>query len=237
MKRVATGIPGLDDMLGGGLPAGRPYLVAGGAGTGKTVMGVQFLLEGAIRGERCVYITLEEPVSELRENMLSFDWDISKIDFIDMSPELTPEEISESALTDKNMAILDEFRLKQKIVELTEKNPPDRLVFDSVTMLLSMYRNIYDARRELLLIMKRLSENNVTSLFISETPLDINRNQFIFEAFLARGVIKLYAVNINGERRRGIQIEKMRGTRYDEHIRPIQITGKGIIVHADSIMV
>jgi circadian clock protein KaiC len=63
---VATGVPGLDDILGGGLPPGRFYLVEGDPGTGKTTLALQFLLEGARRGERTLYITLTETADELR---------------------------------------------------------------------------------------------------------------------------------------------------------------------------
>lgn len=236
MEKVKTGIPGLDKMLEGGLPENRPYLIQGGPGTGKTILCMQFLLEGSVNGEKCVYISLEEPEKELIENMAQLDFSIDNLIILDLSPDTQLADMTDSALAEKNMAIMDEFNLKQKIEELIEKEKPDRLVFDSITMFSKMYQSDYDARREMLLLMRRLSLAGCTSVFISEDAAKIHEPVTNQAGFLSRGIIKLYSVNDRGERRRGVQIDKLRGTAFDEQIRPIQITGKGIVVHADSVM-
>ncbi|MGD0588592.1 MAG: ATPase domain-containing protein, partial [Thermoplasmata archaeon] len=84
--RVPTGVPGLDRMLGGGLMAGRPYLVTGGTGSGKTLLGLTFLLEGVRRGEEVLLVAVDEPPGEIVENVRSFEWDLSAIKTLDANP-------------------------------------------------------------------------------------------------------------------------------------------------------
>ena len=83
---VATGLPGLDDILAGGLPRGRFYLVEGDPGTGKTTLALQFLLEGAGRGERTLYVTLTETADELRAVARSHGWSLDGIDLSEIRP-------------------------------------------------------------------------------------------------------------------------------------------------------
>lgn len=72
MGRISTGVEGLDEMLQGGLIPGRTYLVKGGPGSGKTTLGVQFIMEGVKNGEKCLYMTLEESPKSLKENVAKF---------------------------------------------------------------------------------------------------------------------------------------------------------------------
>ena len=87
-NRVPTGIPGLDRMLGGGLRPGRPYLVTGGTGSGKTILGLTFLLEGIRNGEEVLLVAVDEPPSEIVENVRSLGWDLSAVKTLDANPGL-----------------------------------------------------------------------------------------------------------------------------------------------------
>src|SRR5208282_3870197 len=84
--RVPTGIPGLDRMLGGGLIAGRPYLVTGGTGSGKTLLGLTFLLEGMRRGEELLLVAVDEPPNEIVEHVRSLAWDLCSFKTLDANP-------------------------------------------------------------------------------------------------------------------------------------------------------
>jgi circadian clock protein KaiC len=86
LSRMSTGVPGCDEILGGGLIAGRSYLIGGDAGAGKTIFSLQWLLDGACRGERCMYITLTEPAADLQLNVTRFGWDLKQIEIIDLTP-------------------------------------------------------------------------------------------------------------------------------------------------------
>src|SRR6201996_1086649 len=84
--RLATGVQGLDDILGGGLPKGHLYLVEGDPGTGKTTLALQFLLEGAAKQERGMYVTLSESKEELEEVAASHGWTLDSIVLFEMIP-------------------------------------------------------------------------------------------------------------------------------------------------------
>jgi circadian clock protein KaiC len=88
-RRVATGVPGFDEILHGGLPENRVYLIEGDSGTGKTTMAIQFLLEGARRGERGLHVALSESKSELESVAASHGWSLEPIDIYEFS---TPQE-------------------------------------------------------------------------------------------------------------------------------------------------
>src|SRR5438445_10953236 len=83
-ERVPTGVPGLDEVFGGGVPAGRIYLVEGEPGAGKTTLALQFLLDGARRGEPCVHVLLSETAEELRAVAASHGWDLKGIEIVDL---------------------------------------------------------------------------------------------------------------------------------------------------------
>ena len=76
MNRIQTGIAGLDDILGGGLPPRRLYLIQGDPGAGKTTLALRFLLEGVKRGERVLYVTLSETLEELGDIARSHGWSL-----------------------------------------------------------------------------------------------------------------------------------------------------------------
>ncbi len=88
MERVKTGVVGLDTMLNGGFLPGRPYVVSGPTGSGKTVMGAQFLLEGLQQQEACLLVTLDEPPIEVKSNMATFGWNLDRLKILDATPDV-----------------------------------------------------------------------------------------------------------------------------------------------------
>ena len=80
MNRITTGITGFDDLIEGGFPEGRSFLVSGGTGTGKTIFAVQYLINGAMQGEPGVYLTLDERPNLIREDMLRFGWNLRQFE-------------------------------------------------------------------------------------------------------------------------------------------------------------
>ena len=95
LDRINTGISGLNDILGGGLPPGQMYLLEGDPGTGKTTLAMQFILAGVKRGEKALYITLSESKAELEGSAVSHGWDVEQLpieEFIPAEASLTPEQ-------------------------------------------------------------------------------------------------------------------------------------------------
>lgn len=222
MQRISTGILGLDKMLKGGLIKGRPYLVMGGPGAGKTIMGFQFLMDGLKANESALYITLDEPYNELRENMALFGWDAKKVRILDLSPE--SREGADTTTLNYLFDELDRELKGQKHV---------RVVLDSLTTLQMLEEKPVAARRRVLSLMKMLNEAGCTSMFISEAVDE----SISMESFLARGVLRIHTSKKTGEKLRAISIDKFRGTAYDEHIRPMHITEKGIHVDEDEVVI
>ncbi len=226
MRRVKTGIVGLDKMLLGGLIAARPYVIGGPPGSGKTILGLHFLLQGIRDGINGLYISLSEPAPEIRDNMGAFGWDISKVRILDVTPEggtgvwvLPSDGFLESMRF--NIANLNSLISTEITVHRI-----GNIVIDSITALKELCERERDVRVDLLSLMNYLSENKCTSLLISESKGEI----VDVESFLARGTIRLQTVFVEGKRKRSIVIEKMRGTGFDEQARPMKITERGIEV-------
>src|SRR5688572_19849324 len=109
--RASTGVHGLDDVLAGGFPRGQMYLVQGNPGAGKTTLGLQFLRDGAAKGERCVYVVLSESELALRRLGRSHGWDLRGIDVVesndqDPSSEYTIFQPSEVELGETSRSLL-----------------------------------------------------------------------------------------------------------------------------------
>ena len=83
--RQETGVAGLDEILRGGLPSNRLYVVEGDPGSGKTTLALQFLLEGARRGQKCLYVTLSETLEELHDVAVSHGWDLSGLHLLELN--------------------------------------------------------------------------------------------------------------------------------------------------------
>jgi circadian clock protein KaiC len=222
LRKIRTGIPGLDKMLNGGLIDGRPYLITGGPGAGKSIFVMQFLMQSIRKGEESLYITLEEPYDEIRQNMAQFGWDTRPVRILDVSPE---------AGTKEGPDMYSLSYLEEELVRELKNHNHKRVGLDSTSTLRMLEESPLGGRRRILSIMKLLTEAACTSLIICETA----DNSPSMEAFLARGVIRLYTTTTAGEKIRAIGIEKMRGTPFDEHIRPFTISNHGITVAADEI--
>lgn len=221
MDRISTGVPGLDNMLKGGLIKGKSYLVKGGPGSGKTTLASQFIHQGVASGEKTLYITLEESSEEIIEEMEVFGLDLSPVTFVDASPGGNLTIFSEMFFSD---FALDLSNLKSIIERFSKENRPSRIVIDPITMLEVGCRSEIDYRRDLLSLMKLLRETGATSLITSE------RTEEAIEDFLVSGVIELLTSTDSGRIVRGIMIKKLRGSDFDEVIRPYRFTERGIEV-------
>ncbi|MBU7014246.1 MAG: hypothetical protein HXS52_09925 [Theionarchaea archaeon] len=231
MKKVKTGVAGLDKMLNGGLIAERPYLVSGVPGAGKSIFGMQFLMQAVQEGKSGIYITMEERKRGLKQNFEVFGWDIDKVRVVEATPELGNnmwEIRAEASFINMtlNMNNLTDT-IRQHLV-----SGVDRIVLDSITTLKMLYPSQVDARREILSMIHFLTDTGCTSLLLAE-KWDDGRSM---ESFLAEGSIELRIIEEKGIKKRAIEIKKMRGTDFDEQWRPMKITRQGIIVYADEAL-
>lgn len=229
MKKVKTGVDGLDKMLEGGLVTGRPYLVSGGPGAGKTILGMQFLFAGVAENEKSLYVSMEEKKENLSQNMILFGWDVSKLRVMEATPEIGNPlwEIKGGEAPFFDMTLSMQNLLKA--IESEIEGGVSRIVVDSLTSLKVLYTSSFEARREMLALMHFLTDKRSTTLLLSETFMGGSE----MECFLSDGVINLRILEDRGIKKRACEIQKMRGSSFDEQIRPMKITGHGIVVYPE----
>lgn len=237
MIKVPTGVKGLDEMLGGGLPSGRCILVCGGPGSGKTILGIQFLYTGAIEfDEKGLYVSLGESPIHLKEDMSSLGWDIKKLEkngklvIVDASPLRTiPGQVTIGNLSigrrDFKMLSLIEI-IKKRAEEIGVK----RIVIDSISSLILQYPEDSERRNAILDLFETVSDLGTTSLITNELRATALEREIQAEEFLSHGVIVFHTFNDGGRLIRAIQIEKMRGIPHDHELRPYRICKGGIEV-------
>lgn len=209
-ERVSTGIGGLDHLLRGGLPAHRIHLVEGHPGSGKTTLGLQFLLEGARLGESCMYITLSETAEELRANAASHGWDLSAIHLQEVQPaeNLRPEE----QYTLFHPSEIELGDLSRNVFEAVETFKPARAVLDSVSDMRLLARDSLRYRRQILGLKQFFVGRGCTLLLLNETSASDTDAHI---QSLAHGVIRLeQSVHDFGVARRRLEIVKLRGVSY-----------------------
>ncbi|MBU4246336.1 MAG: ATPase domain-containing protein [Nanoarchaeota archaeon] len=216
--RVSTGIIGLDKMLLGGFPSGSCILITGGAGTGKTTLMLQFIWEGLKNGENCIYITLEEPIEDLRADAMQFGWDLMKYE---KTGQLRIEIYDPFELTDINLRLKD----------LITTNNYRRVAIDS-TSLFGMYiKDEYKIRKGLFSLVSAIKSSNCTAVLSSEITEDSKLlSRYGVEEFVVDGVIVLRYLAMGSTVNRTLEVRKMRRTSTSEGIKSIEMTSKGIVV-------
>lgn len=237
IERVATGIKGLDEMLGGGLPMGRCILVCGGPGSGKSTFGVQFLFMSATHhNETGLYVSLGESPARLKENMMGFGWEIEKLEknkrlsIVDASPIRTIQakvKIGDFNFGKRDLTALSIGAIiKTKAQEIEAK----RIVIDPITSLILQYPEVSERRNAILDLLELVTNLGATTLLMTELRATALEREIQAEEFLSEGVIVFHAFSKDGKIVRAIQIEKMRGIPHDHELRPYKILGNGIEV-------
>ncbi|HSC08152.1 MAG TPA: ATPase domain-containing protein [Steroidobacteraceae bacterium] len=227
-ESLLTGVDGLDDVLQGGLPAGRLYLIEGDPGSGKTTVGMQFLLEGARRGERCLFITLSESEEDLRYTASAHGWKLDGIDFM----EVIPSEESLGPDSSYRMYHPSEVELGETIKSVfgqAERIRPRRVIIDSVSELRLLAANPLRYRRQVLALKRYFARHGTTVVFTDD---QIGAEQDVHLHSLAHGVITLERVIPEyGTMRRRLQVGKLRGRAFREGYHDFAIRRGGVVVY------
>lgn len=231
-ERAATGISGLDEILGGGLPANRTYLVQGEPGVGKTTLGMQFLIEGVRRGERGVYVALSESEVEIRDIARSHGWDLEGIAIVEL--HATQEDLEADAqYTFFHPSEIELSDTARTILEEVERVAPKRIVFDSLSEMRLLARDSLRYRRQLLSLKKYFTEIGCTVLLLDvhTSHRDTPRDEFQLET-LAHGFLQLeqHAPEYGVQRRR-LKVGKLRGLSYQEGYHDFRIVRGGLEVY------
>jgi len=238
VERVETGIPGMDEVLGGGIPKRNVVLLSGGPGTGKSIFGQQFLYHGLKNGEPGVLVALEEHPAQIKINMAQFGWDVRPY-----------EEEGRFAIVDAFTGGIGEYAKRERYVV---RDPTDvaslvdvlrgavrdlraeRVVIDSVT---SLYLTRPVVARSTVMQLKRvLSGLGCTSILVSQVSVTERGFGGPGVEHAADGIIRLDLDEFEGQLYRSLIVWKMRGTAHSMRRHPFEITDKGIVVYPDKVL-
>ena len=234
---IKTGVESFDKLFFQGIPKGNSVIIAGGPGTGKTILTLQIANYSCLQGKKCLYISFEESEQRLKEHMEGFGW--------------KPEELEARGLL--RIKRFDPFKLSRTIEGLLAKAKgelmidigieellpkgfkPEIIMVDSISALAAAFIAGSDTYRIYIEQLFRFFEAvKATSFLISETedaPKKLSDSGV--EEFLADGAVIMYYLKQGNNRERAIEILKMRGAKHQEKIVAMQITEKGIVVYPE----
>ncbi len=227
LLKCPTGIKGLDEITGGGLPQGRPTLVCGTAGCGKTLLGMEFLVRGATQySEPGVFMAFEETAQELTQNVASLGWDLEQlmiqeklaIDYV----HLEPHEIEETGEYNLDGLFI---RLASAIASVNAK----RVVLDTIEVLFAGLSNASIVRSELRRLFRWLKAKGVTAIITGERG-DNTLTRHGLEEYVSDCVIRLDQRVQDEISTRRLQIVKYRGSAHGSNEYPFLIDENGISV-------
>lgn len=208
MPKARTGVPGLDDILLGGLAAGRIFLLEGSPGTGKTTMALSFLLEGARLGERGLYITLSETEQELRAGAESHGWRLG--DSIEIFEVVPPESLLDA---DQQQSLLYASDLElgettKLIFDAVERSRAKRVVVDSLSEIRLLAQSSLRYRRQILALKHYFARHGATVLLLDDLTAD-TLDKTVHS--VAAGVVRLEEMTPDyGAERRRLRVIKYR---------------------------
>jgi KaiC domain protein len=227
--RVPSGVAGLDEMLGGGIPAGHVVLVTGLPGTGKTCLGLQFLLAGAARGEKGVFLSLEEDVPQLLESARQFRWPIDAavekgtLKVLRLDPKETRQSLQ---------------RIQGDLGKELKAMGARRIVVDSVSLLNMLSDDEPSRRATLFALAAACRASEATTVLTAEAdPIHPEVSRDGLTEYVADGVILLgYRTGADGHRvGLALRILKMRRTAHVRTVQPYSIGGSGISVDSKAV--
>ena len=236
--RIKTGVKGLDELIEGGFIRNHIYLVAGPPGSGRTTLGIQFLVQGAVENEKCLYVALTETPTNVIKNMSRFKFHLidhvkqKHIFFMNATEEIF-EGISkktgpkESEIFDLTAEPTHTKDLFDKIEPIIKKTGITRMVIDSTTALTFLTKSKESEAKQLAKYIHSIKQMEVTTIILSE---NLGPYDYGFQHYLSNGIILLhhFPTAFESDLPRALQILKMRGTKHDIVLHPLVFTDNGL---------
>lgn len=228
IRRVRTGVPRFDSLIGGGLREKSINLIAGSAGCGKTIFSIEYLVKGIEQfDEPGMYITFEERKDQLYRDMMEFGWDLAKYEkegkfvFLKYKPAQVKKVLIEGG------GIIETLITESKV---------KRLVIDSISSFVLLYEDELAKKQAALGLFDLISKWDLTAVITSEANSPNKGTIIAALEFEADGIILLYHVKQRGKRIRALEIIKMRGTHHSESTMLMEITQQGIKITPEEIV-
>ena len=226
-ERVKVGILGLDDMLGGGLIPGSICAIIGTYGTGKTTFSLQFVWDGLTRGERVIYISLEEREERIYTYMKQKGWDIAPF----LNKALYVIKLDP---TDFNVA---NNRIKNELPKLIEEVKASRVVIDPISLFEDLFDTDSERRQEMYRFIEGLRDRNCTIMMTSETDRDnVFSSRHGLIEYLSDTVILLRYVRPSDltDVHLALEVVKMRMSAHSREIKPYEIEQDQVMVYSEA---
>ncbi len=238
VERIKTGIPGMDELLYGGIPKRNIVLLSGGPGTGKTIFSQQYVYYGLLHGEPAVYVALEEHPVQVRRNMAEFGWDVRRFEEEGLFAivDAFTGGIGEAAKRERYVVTsVDDFGEFIDVVKQALRDTRAvRAVVDSVS---TLYITKPAVARGVLMNLKRvLAGLGATAILVSQVSVTERGFGGPGVEHAVDGIIRLDLDEVEGELKRSLIVWKMRGTKHDMRRHPFEITDKGIRVFPDKVV-
>jgi len=238
VERIKTGIPGMDELLYGGIPKRNIVLLSGGPGTGKTIFSQQYVYYGLLHGEPGVYVALEEHPVQVRRNMAEFGWDVRRFEEEGLFAivDAFTGGIGEAAKRERYVVTsVDDFGEFIDVVKQALRDTRAvRAVVDSVS---TLYITKPAVARGVLMNLKRvLAGLGATAILVSQVSVTERGFGGPGVEHAVDGIIRLDLDEVEGELKRSLIVWKMRGTKHDMRRHPFEITDKGIRVFPDKVV-
>ena len=226
IERVPTGIPGLDQLLGGGFIKRRHSILCGGPGSGKTTIAYEFLYRGATQyKDKGLFVSLEQSPERVVEGAKAlfnkWDWD---------------KQLDENIIVTR-LQVEDFNRIQDIVGEYVKNQGVKRVVIDSLNLLQLFFRSEDAYRNNLYEFLTFLGDLDCTTLLTLEKSMN-RRSDAVYdmEEFIADGVINLYLVPKERDRLRVLEIIKMRDTNHGKRLCPFKITSEGLMISPEGQM-